>query len=186
MKSNETTKRIDEAMDYMQNDTAKAIRIFDEILETEPENIEAINGKGSSLMKLNRMKEAESYFDYSLCIKKSPCALISKGIINKTKKDYEKSLFFYDLAIKLKPELKNIVTILKNEVNELMDEKTETNLNYKMEANILIKKGIEFKNSNRLEDALDCFEKAIKIDKNCKKSVLQSINDIKSILEKID
>ena len=182
MKTNEINKKIEEAMDYIQNDTAKAIRIFDEILESEPENIEAINGKGSSLMKLNRMNEAENYFDYSLSIEKTSSAYISKGIISKNRKNYREALSFYEKAIEINPILKDIVTILKNEINVIIGNEIEINM-YNTRTNELIKKGMSYKQSNRLWDALDCYEKAIKTDESCKNSVQASINDIKSILE---
>lgn len=182
MKADEITGRIDEAMEYMQNDTAKAIRIFDEILESEPENVEALNGKGSSFMKLNRMREAEKYFDYSLSIKRTSSALISKGIICKVRKEYKQALSFYDKAIETKPKLKNIVTILKNEVNDLMGSEIEIT-DYTTKTNELINEGMKYKNSNRLWDALDCFENAIKSDGSCRTSVQAMINEIKSILQ---
>lgn len=182
MKADEITGRIDEAMEYMQNDTAKAIRIFDEILESEPENVEALNGKGSSFMKLNRMREAEKYFDYSLSIKRTSSALISKGIICKVRKEYKQALSFYDKAIETKPKLKNIVTILKNEVNDLMGSEIEIT-DYTTKTNELINEGMKYKNSNRLWDAIDCFENAIKSDGSCRTSVQAMINEIKSILQ---
>ena len=183
MKTDDINEKIEEAMEYIQNDTAKAIKIFDEILETEPENIEAINGKGSSLMKLNRMNEAENYFDYSLSIKKTSSAYISKGIISKIRKDYRQALSFYDKAIKINPNLNNIITILKNEINEIVGNEIEINMDYTARTNELIKQGRAYKNSNRLWDALDCYEKAIKTDKDCKNYVQSLINETKSILE---
>ncbi len=79
MKTSKNTDKIENALYYMHNDTAKAIEIFDEILEREPDNTEAINGKGSSLMKLNRMRDAEKYFDYSLSIKKNTLCTYKQG-----------------------------------------------------------------------------------------------------------
>lgn len=183
MKTNEITGKIDEALYYMQNDTEKAITIFDEILEIEPENIEAINGKGSSLMKLNHMSEAENYFDYSLSIRQSSCAFISKGIICKCRKDYSQSLIYYDKAIEINPDLSNIIKILKNEINELMGDNAGINMDYTPETNELIKKGTDYKNNGKLWDALDCYEYAIKSDKSCKKYVQSLINETKSILQ---
>lgn len=183
MKKN-TAIMIEEGLYYMQNDTQKAIDIFDDILEDEPENIEAINGKGSSLMKLNRMDDAEKYFNHSLSLEKTSSALISKGIINKTKKNYEQALYYYDEAIEINPNLNNIITILKNEIFDLIGSECEIDLGkYSPEANELIKKGIEYKNSNRLWDALDCYRKAIKNDETCTNSVKALINEIKSILQ---
>lgn len=176
--------KIDEAMGYIQNDTERAIEIFDEILKIDPENIEALNGKGSSLMKLNRMDDAEKYFDQSLSINETSSALISKGIISKNKKDYEQSLYYYDKAINLNPNLNNIITILKNEILELVDSDVEIYLNTSNSpANELIKKGLEYKKSNKLWDAMDCYEKAMKTDEKSQNSIQAMINEIKSILQ---
>lgn len=176
--------KIEEAFDYMQNDTRKAIKIFDEILEIDSENIEALNGKGSSLMKLNRMNDAEKYFDYSLTIKETSSALISKGIINKNRKNYEQALYYYDKAINLNPELNNIITILKNEILEILDGEIEIELNNSnKQTNELIKKGIEYKNSKKLWDALSCYEKAMQHDADSANSVQALINEIKATLQ---
>ena len=183
MKTNEINDKIDEALYYMQNDTEKAITIFDEILEIEPENIEAINGKGSSLMKLNHMAKAENYFDYSLSIKQNSSAFISKGIICKIRKDYNQSLIYYDKVLEINPDLSSIIKILKNEINELIGDKIGINMDYSPETNELIKKGTEHKNNGKLWDALDCYEYAIKSDRSCKKSVKALINETKAILQ---
>ena len=183
MKNNEINMKIEKALDYMQNDTLKAIEIFDQILEIEPENIEAINGKGSSLMKLNQIDEAEKYFDYSLSIRETSSALISKGIITKNKRKYEESLNYYDKAIQLNPDLSNILTLLKNEVIELIDEDIEDEFkNKNPDIKEIIEKGLEYKNSNKLWDALYCFENAINADKTCINYVKKLINEIKTIL----
>lgn len=184
MNKTETTKKIEEAHEYMQNDTSKAIEIFDEILNADPKNIEALNGKGSSLMKLNRMNDAEKYFDHSLSIKKTSSALISKGLINKNKGNYEMALSYYEKAIHLNPNLNNIITILKNEIFELIDGEIEIDLNTSNPtSNDLIKKGLEYKKSNKLWDALDCYQNAMDEDENCKNSVIGLVNEIKSILQ---
>ena len=183
MKNNEINMKIEKALDYMQNDTLKAIEIFDQILEIEPENIEAINGKGSSLMKLNQIDEAEKYFDYSLSIRETSSALISKGIITKNKRKYEESLNYYDKAIQLNPDLSNILTLLKNEVIELIDEDIEVELkNNNPEIKEMIEKGLEYQNSNKLWDALDCYENAINADKTCINYVKKLIREIKTTL----
>lgn len=183
MKNKKINMKIEKALDYMQNDTLKAIEIFDQILEIEPENIEAINGKGSSLLKLNQIDEAEKYFDYSISIRETSSALISKGIINKNKRKYEEALNYYDKAIQENPDLNNIVTLLKNEVIELIDEDIEDEFkNKNPDIKEMIEKGLEYKNSNKLWDALYCFENAINADKTCINYVKKLINEIKTIL----
>ena len=183
MKKREINIKIEKGLEYMQNDTLKAIEIFDEILEIEPENLDAINGKGSSLLKLNQTDEAEKCFDYSLSIKETSSALISKGIINKNKKNYDDAMNYYDKAIQINPELNNIIDLLKNEIIELIDEDIEVQFtSFNPKTKELIEKGLAYKNSNKLWDALDCYNRAIKIDKNCIKYIQLHINEIKTIL----
>ncbi len=174
--------RISEAYDYMQNDTQKALDIFDEILEIEPDNIEALNGKGSSLMKLNRFDEADQYYNHSLSIRENSSALLNKGIIFKHKNDFENALIFYDKACQINPSLENIANILKNEIANAND---NIDLNkYSDEANELIKQGIEFKNQKKLWDSLDSFIKAVEADESCRDYVDGMIDEIKSTFQK--
>ena len=174
--------RISEAYDYMQNDTQKALDIFDEILEIEPDNIEALNGKGSSLMKLNRFDEADQYYNHSLSIRENSSALLNKGIIFKHKNDFENALIFYDKACQINPSLENIANILKNEIASAND---NIDLNkYSDEANELIKQGIEFKNQKKLWDSLDSFIKAVEADESCRDYVDGMIDEIKSTFQK--
>ena len=174
--------KIREAYDFMQNDTEKALNIFDEILEIEPDNIDALNGKGSCLMKLNRFDEADQYFNHSLSICKNSSALLNKGIIFKQKNDFENALTYYDKACKVNPKLENIVNILKNEITNVNDEIDLSEFND--EANELIKQGIEFKNQKKLWDSLDSFMRAIEADETCKEHVNELIGEIKSIFQK--
>ena len=91
--------KLDEAYELIQNDTELALNMFDELLEQEPENIEVLNGKGSALLKLNRIAEAEDCFNQSMLVKENPSALINKGLISKQKNEYSKALNYYDSAI---------------------------------------------------------------------------------------
>ena len=174
--------RINEAYDYMQNDTEKALEIFDEVLEIEPDSIEALNGKGSTLMKLNRFDEADQYYNHSLSICENSSALLNKGIIFKHKNDFENALLFYDKACQINPKLENIVNILKKEIT---DDNEDIDLNdFSDEANELIKHGIEFKNQKKLWDSLDYLMRAIEADESCKDYVNELIDEIKSIFQK--
>ncbi|WP_298523316.1 tetratricopeptide repeat protein [uncultured Methanobrevibacter sp.] len=172
--------RISEAYDYLQNDTEKALRIFDEILEIEPDNIEALNGKGSSLMKLNRLDEADKYYNHSLSICENSSALLNKGIIFKRKRDFENALIFYDKASQINPDLESIVDILKNELIYANNKRDMSDYSY--EANKMIVQGIEFKKEDKLLDAMDAFKKAIECDMRCEDEVNGMIDEIKCII----
>lgn len=170
--------RICEAYGLLQNDTEKAIAIFDDVLEIEPDNIYALNGKGSSLMKLNKLDEADQHFSQSLSIRENSTAILNKGIIRKRKGDFENALIFYDKALIINSNLEDIINILKKEIAD-----AETNpYGFSDEANELINKGIEFKSNEKLLDAHDCLMKAIEVDKSCKDYASALINDMKTAL----
>ena len=114
--------KLDEAYELIQNDTELALNIFNELLEQEPENIEVLNGKGSALMKLNKIDEADECFNQSILVSENPSALINKGLISKQRNEYSKALKYYDSAIQLDSNLNNIVSILKNEIMDLIDD----------------------------------------------------------------
>lgn len=173
------TEKTKKAYDYIHNDSNKALTIFEEVLRVEPENIDAITGKGSTLMKLKRIDEAEKCFDQSLEICENLSALLNKGIILKHENDSEKAMVYFDRALKLNPDFKNIISILKGNLeNDIHADE------YSDEANRLIQEGMELKNENKLQDSLDCFKKAIEVDKNCEKQVSELIDEIKKTLEK--
>ena len=133
-----------EAYDLIQNDTELALNIFNELLEQEPENIEVLNGKGSALMKLNKIDEADECFNQSILVSENPSALINKGLISKQRNEYSKALKYYDSAIQLDSNLNNIVSILKNEIMDLIDDNILSTDEFAPEANECIKAGIDF------------------------------------------
>ena len=161
--------RLNEAQGFIQNDTDKALKIYEEILEIDSENIDALNGIGSAYMKLNNLDEAENYYDKSLSICENSSAFLNKGNIWKHRNNNEKALYYYD---------KNIINILKEELLTIKINLT----NFNDEANKLIKQGISLKNQNKLWDSLDAFTKAIEADASCKSEVDKLINEIKDFL----
>ena len=176
-------KEIDEALELISNDALKALKIFDDILKIEPENINVINGKGFALIKLNKLEEAEKYFNKSLDIEKNSSALINKGIIAKNKKKYDQSLIYYDLAIEIDPNMQNIVNILKNEIYELMPNKSSANMtNFSAESNSYIKRGLHYKNNHEIWKALECFNQAIIVDSTCENFVNALTDEIDTII----
>ena len=94
---------------------------FNEILENEPNNIDALNGKGSALIKLNNFDDAEKCFDKSLTISENTSALINKGIILKNKKDYQNAIYYFNKAIEMDFEMNTILSIFKNEIFKQID-----------------------------------------------------------------
>lgn len=174
--------KLDEAYELIQNDTELALNIFNELLDQESENIEVLNGKGSALMKLNKIDEADECFNQSILVSENPSALINKGLISKQRNEYSKALKYYDSAIQLDSNLNNIVSILKNEIMDLIDDNILSIDEFAPKANECIKAGIDFKNEGQIWDALDCFNKALEYDPACENSVLILIDEIKNIL----
>lgn len=169
--------KINEAYDYMQNDSKKALEIFDEVLEIEPEKTQAINGKGSTLMKLNRFDEADECFNHSLSISENSSALLNKGMIAKHRNDFENAMAYFDKALKVNPNLENIVNILKSEIIDANDNADET-------VNELIEKGIKLKDENKLWDSLDILMQAIEEDPSCENQANKLIDEIKTTFER--
>lgn len=169
------TDKLNEAQNFIQIDGEKALKIYGEILEIDPENIDALNGIGSAHIKLNNFDEAEKFFDKSLSICENSSALLNKGIICKYKNNTKKAIYYYDKACEIDSNLKNIINMLK-------DELISKEINFNDKANKVIKQGISMKKQNRLWDSLDSFEQAIKLDPSCKSEVDKLINDTKEIL----
>ena len=169
--------KINEAYDFMQNDSEKALEIFDEVLEIEPERTEAINGKGSTLMKMNRFDEADECFNQSLLICENSSALLNKGMIAKHRNDFENAIVYYDKALKVNPNLENIINILKSEISDANDDVND-------KANELIEKGIKLKDENKLWDSIDVFMQAIEEDPSCETQANELIDEIKIKFER--
>lgn len=182
MSNEDFQKKLSEAYDLIQNDTELSLKIFNELLEIDGNNIEVLNGKGSALMKSYRNDEAEKYFNKSIEISENSSAWINKGLIAKSKKDYYKALLYFERAIHLNPSLNSIISILKKEIFDVLDDDMLNLSDFTSQSREYIKKGIDFKSQNKLWDALEYFNKAIQEDSSCKNSVSILIEDIKSIL----
>lgn len=178
--------KIQEGLDYLNNNPQKALDTFDEVLQVSNNNVRALNAKGSALIKLNNYDEAEKIFLKSIKIMETSSAFLNMGIIYKSKEEYSKSLSYYDHALELNDNLGNIITILKKEVEEYLDiqERHYILEGYNDEVKNLIEKGDKYKKSERFYDALDCYELAIQENASSKKIVTSYIEEIKLILLK--
>lgn len=181
----DTNKRIEDAYEIIQLTPEKALKQFDEILQIEPDNIMAINGKASAYMKLNNIDEADNLFDRSISINPTTTAYINKGLIAKQRKEYEEALKYYNKVNEINPRMNNITCIMKNEVFDSLDlddedDKLEI---FSNEINLLIKKGLNYKRLNKYWDSLDCYEMAIQKDKTCTEYIDSLIYEINIKIE---
>lgn len=176
--------KFSEATECLQNQqNEKALEIFDEILEEEPDFIHAINGKGSALMQMGRLDEAEEVFNHSLEVAESEMAYLNKSIISRKNEDYENALKYCDRAAELQPSLKDLTAGLKHDIlKEMGDNSTADMSQFSDEISNLIKEGRSLKAEGKLWDGLDKFESAIKKNSDCKEIVVPLINEIKDIL----
>lgn len=182
MSPNDFQDKMDEAFELIQNDADSALSIFNELLVLDSENIELLNGKGSALMKMDRMDEAEQCFNEAVLIEENPSALINKGIILKKRGEYQSALKFYDRAVQLDSSFNRIVLVLKKELIDLIDDKILNNNSFSSKANECIRKGINCRDNHRFCDALDCFYQAISEDKTSKYPVMALVEEIKTML----
>ena len=177
----ETESRIEEALEYILNDTHHALKLFDEILKEEQNNINALNGKGSALMKLHNNTDALKVFESSLALEENSSAYLNIGIISKSNGDYKNALKCFDKALEFNPGLSSIVSILKNEIYEMLNlesEDLESIYDYSHEANSFIKKALKLKNQGKLWDSLDYLENAIDEDPSCRNTVNDLIGKV--------
>ena len=161
----------------------EAIELFEKILETEPDNIHALNGKGSGLMQSGRMDEADEVFNQSLRIKDNEMAYLNKAIINGNSGNYEKAIEYCDKVIELYPQLKDVAQGMRNNFIEKMNKEGHSNLEgYSGEAQELIRKANAFNDENKIWDAWEAYEQAVKADADCENEVHSYINELKSKL----
>ena len=174
--------KIDEAYELIQYDAGLALKVFENLLKLDPDNIDLLNGKGSALMKLKRFSEAEECFNKSVLINENSCALLNKGIISKNKNEFQSALKFYDRAVQLDSSLCNIALILKNEVIEAIDDNILNYNSFSNESNEYIKRGIDFRDEGKFCDAMECFRNAVECDLACKPSVLALMEEVKTLM----
>ena len=177
--------KIDTAFGYMHNDAHKALDIFKGILEIQPDNIRATNGKASALMKLKRIDEAEEYFNKSLALGDNVSALINLGLISMRKTRYESALRYFDKAIELKPELAGMITGFKKDILDNYDtDKADYRLTtFNDDADRLIVEGLKHEQMGKYWDAIDFYERAITMDSSSRHVVEAMIRKLDMHIE---
>ncbi len=189
------------ATDCLQeNKSEEAIELFNQLLKKEPNNIHALNGKGSGLMQLGRLDEAEDVFNESLNIEDNPMAYLNLTIIYGNTQRYNEALKYCDLILELYPDFSDVVKGLKN---NYMDKKSDNGLDgINPEARKLIEKANALKENNEtwsggklhdefiqgspefkritFWDAWELYENAIEIDSECENIVTSYIIELKN------
>ena len=152
---------------------------YDEAISLNQNCKEAYLNKGIVLNALNKIPEAIENFEH--CLKlfpKYPSALIGLGNSHLILKNFEKALFYFEEALKIKSKLplalKGKCICLyelnkKEEANQIIDELDKNNNNKKEnedEYKYLIK-GNMAKDENNFQEAINYYDKSIEKNKNC-------------------
>lgn len=185
-----------------ENENEEAIRLFEQILEKEPDNINALNGKGSGLMQMGRLDDAMAMFDESLSIEDNPMGYLNKAIIYGNTGDFNNAVKYCDRVIDLYPGMKDMVVGIKSNFQEKRSKDAESG-QFNSEARELIERADELKDTEEMWhddvhselqpdmpefrrvtewDAWELYEQAIKADARCEALASSKINEIKSKL----
>jgi len=82
----------------------EAITYFDKILESDPENVQALINKGTTLGFLKKHSDAIYYFDKVLEIEPNKIsALYSKGTALSYLEEYNEALYYFDKVLEIEP-----------------------------------------------------------------------------------
>jgi tetratricopeptide (TPR) repeat protein len=166
---------IEEAKTLLENEQYdKAIRKFDGILMLREGHIQALNGKGVALCKQKKYEEALECFKEVLKIKPKHTEAsvyvdmitdrISKGRSGESKA-YNKSLGQETAALEKQTETKVI---------KALDEATLIPLE-------LIRKGDEFLEKRMYQDAIHCYDQALKIEPHSEVALYKKGNALKKL-----
>ena len=189
-----------------EKENEKAVELFDQLLKREPDNIHALNGKGSGLMQSGRIDEAEAVFNQSLNIRDNEMAYLNMAIINGNRGDFDKGIEYCDKVIALYPGLKDMAIGLKSTFMENKNKSMGSDLSqFNSEAQELISRANELKDKEEIwhDDRISelqpnapefrkvnewkawgLYEAAIRKDPKCEALAVSSINEIKERLIK--
>lgn len=187
-----------------ERENEKAVELFDQLLKREPENIHALNGKGSGLMQSGRIEEAEEVFNQSLEIRDNGMAYMNKAIINGNRGDFDKGIEYCDKVIAFYPELKDVAIWMKSTFMENKNKSMGSDLSqFNSEAQDLINRANELKDKEEIWHndmvselqpnapefrkvnewkAWGLYEEAIRKDPKCEALAVSCINEIKERL----
>ena len=102
----------------------KAVNIFTEIINLDPNWAEAWNKRATVLYMIGEYKKSQDDIDKVLKLEKRHFgALAGQGLVNIQLKNYEKAIMSYEKAQKIYPSMKSPKIMIK-EIEELIKKKS--------------------------------------------------------------
>ncbi|MBF0358330.1 MAG: FkbM family methyltransferase [Magnetococcales bacterium] len=148
-----------------------AIKCYKKSLESNPDEVVAMNNLGSALLSLGELGEAIEYYQRAVAIKPGYVeALGNLGAALKDQGKLDSSVEYLQKAIAIKPEfveaLGNLGSVLQiqGKLDKAIDCFQKAVAIKPERAEALTNLGVALKEQGRLEKALDCYQKAIDID----------------------
>ncbi|KAM3146172.1 hypothetical protein pb186bvf_001829 [Paramecium bursaria] len=148
-----------------------AINAYNDAIKIDPENKQAMNGKGLVYLELKDIQKSIKWFDKAIKFDPNyPSPYNNKGNAYREAKDYDKALEFYEKALNLDPKyidaLDNKAFLLSeqrkfDESLEVLEQALNIDPDDKL---IYIQKGNVLMEKQLYNDALDCFTKALRLD----------------------
>jgi len=100
---------------YEEKDYQESMKYFDKVILLEPNNLDALNGKGAIFMRQANLTSAEFYLDKALATNPNYIkALNNKGTLLGVLEDYEGARIYFDRALEIEP---NNTTALLNKAS---------------------------------------------------------------------
>lgn len=138
--------------------TKKALALFNQVLQEDPNHVGALIKRGNILGKLGRYSEAISSYDSALRMEpENALAQVNKGLALHYLERYDDAILCYDIILKSRPS--NSIALYNK-------------------ASSLIKQ-------NRVADGLETLQKAIEVDFSCKYKARFDI-DFEAVRKSID
>ena len=117
------TLKLEEGSEFVRNQKfSKAIEIFSEVIELDPEWAEAWNKRATVLYMLGDYQKSQDDIDKVLYLEKRHFgALAGQGLVNIKLKNYEKAIESYQKAQEIYPSMKS-PKIMIEQIKELIKE----------------------------------------------------------------
>lgn len=160
-----------------------AIDCFNKAIKLKPSKAVYWNAKGCCLEVLDRLNQSESCFRQAVKLAPNdPAILYNVGTVLSYNDQYSEAISFYDKAVEILASRLMDFHNLENKINDVNQLSDITQLEL---ANVLSRKGIVLIYLKRNQEALECFNEAIKLNEN-ESATMANLGYAYYKLEKLD